>query len=169
MDFLTKHNKKIKRKVFEQDEVKREIHYYKYGEENILHGEYKEWYKSGGLYRHCFYRHGQRHGECKQWFPNGNISFHAFFHATRFSERKFNEGELIGEAKVYDLNGIVNHKFHFNPENIKNSKLEFLKLGFTNKHDVKQLIHWISNFNFIDPKECRNQNIKLVRFQTLEI
>ena len=42
-------------------------------------GEYKEWWESGQLWEHCFYKHDNEIGEYKRWYENGQLSLHCFY------------------------------------------------------------------------------------------
>ena len=52
-------------------------------------GEYKQWWKNGQLWIHCFYKDGERHGEYKEWYDNGTLAVH----------RLYKNGEVIKDLK----------------------------------------------------------------------
>lgn len=41
---------------------------------NLLHGEYTQWYNNGKMKKNEYYRHGYNHGDSKSWFANGQIT-----------------------------------------------------------------------------------------------
>lgn len=56
---------------------------------NLLDGEYKEWYKSGQIRIHSYYKDGQLHGECKIWDESGELEDHNFYNRGRLVEKIF--------------------------------------------------------------------------------
>lgn len=71
-------------------------------------GEYKEWYHSGELFVHGFYKESKRDGEYKTWYKNGNVSSHVFF----------KNGKKDGEHKTWYENGQVRKHGFFKDGNL---------------------------------------------------
>ena len=54
-------------------------------------GEYKEWWKNGQLWTHCFYKQGNKIGEYKRWWRNGQLMTHCFYNGQGSKEGEFKE------------------------------------------------------------------------------
>jgi antitoxin component YwqK of YwqJK toxin-antitoxin module len=67
-------------------------------------GEYKEWYESGELRVHSYYKQGRIHGECKIWTKDGKIDSHVFFNRGEELNRIFfnaKPGYILVDGKYY--------------------------------------------------------------------
>ena len=42
-------------------------------------GEFKSWYETGKMYKHCFYKNSKLEGEFKRWHENGEFFIHCLF------------------------------------------------------------------------------------------
>jgi antitoxin component YwqK of YwqJK toxin-antitoxin module len=85
---------------------------------DLVQGEYKEYYHNGQLKSHLFYQDGCLHGECKFYYDNGQLKEHAFcqhnilhgesFEYTRSGRLRkyacYENGEFHGECSNYTSN-----------------------------------------------------------------
>ncbi len=58
-------------------------------------GEFKQWYESGKMLEHSFWKNRKKEGEYKRWYNDGQIYEHAFY----------KNDKLNGEYKVWNRNG----------------------------------------------------------------
>ncbi len=92
-----------------QEEIKTKIQHYFVDENNLIQGEYKDYYDNDQLYIHTFYLNDQRHGEYKRYFFNGNLWEHTFYQ----------NGKRHGEYKFFHQNGGLRHAtFYYQGSNL---------------------------------------------------
>ena len=65
-------------------------------------GEYKEWWITGQLYQHCFYKNGQRDGEYEEWHGNGQLYKHCFYKNGAY-DGEFKQWSSDGKLHVHQL------------------------------------------------------------------
>ena len=68
--------------------------------QNILHGNWEEYYKNGIIKYKVLYNYGFKHGTEIRYYENGNIK----------SETRYNNGDIISETLRWDNEGNIIYK-----------------------------------------------------------
>lgn len=80
--------------------------------DDVLHGELKKWYKSGGLKMQLFYKNGLKNGECSIWHKSGVLKEIMFYSLNKPVKNTawHSNGQLKYEL-LYDDNGQLHGTF----------------------------------------------------------
>ena len=79
------------------------VFHVQYNKEGRQHGELKEWYRNGRLFRHIYYKNGKRHGEFKWWYKDGQLWYHDHW----------KDGKEHGEFTLWCPNGQLERHNHW--------------------------------------------------------